>query len=48
MFLQENQLSVTGGLDYDTAFAIELRLFEQASATDEMYEKAIELLNNKD
>ena len=48
MFQQENQLSVTGVLDYDTAFAIELRLFEQASATDEMYEKAIELLNNKD
>lgn len=48
MFQKENQLSVTGELDYDTAFAIELRLFEQTSATDEMYEKAIELLNNKD
>lgn len=44
LFQQENQLNQSGEMDYDTAFTLEFRVFEEYSATDEMYLKAIELL----
>lgn len=43
-FQEENELPVSGELDTETAFAIEFRLIEQEKETDEMYEKAVELL----
>lgn len=47
-FQQENDLPVNGELDAETAFTIEFRLIEREKETDVMYEKAVELLMQKD
>lgn len=46
-FQKEQSLEVSGQLDSNTAFMLELFVFEQQDNDDKMYEKAVELLTNR-